>query len=107
VKSKNGNNNDYAAWFQEKIGENEIIGSKPDITWAEFDLKTMVKRGINAPSIIMWSVGNEVMEGNSGPYDEYPDLLVQLVQWVAEEDQTRPSTIGDNKLKAFWEEAIE
>ncbi|MEC1520571.1 discoidin domain-containing protein [Neobacillus niacini] len=106
ISSKNGNSNDYAAWFKKSVGDNPLLGATADITWAEFDIKTMVRRGINAPSIISWSTGNEVMEGNSGPYTEYPTILGQLATWVAEVDQTRPATIGDNKLKANWNEAI-
>lgn len=107
IKYKNGNSNDYAMWFREEIGDNPLVGAKPEMTWGEFDAKTMVRRGINAPSIIMWSVGNEVMEGNSSPYDEYPHVLKQLVEWVQEEDTTRPATTGENKLKGRWKEAIE
>lgn len=106
IGSKNGNYNDYAVWFKKLVGNNPLLGSKPDMTWAELDIKTMVRRGINAPSIISWSIGNEVMEGNSGPYTEYPAIAESLIKWVAEVDSTRPSTIGDNKLKANWGEAI-
>ncbi|MFJ7936072.1 sugar-binding domain-containing protein [Sporosarcina sp. NPDC096371] len=106
IGNKNGNSNDYAGWFKKLVGDNPLLGATADMTWAEFDIKTMVRRGINAPSIISWSTGNEVMEGNSGPYNEYPAILEQLATWVAEVDQTRPSTIGDNKLQASWGEAI-
>lgn len=106
IGSKNGNYNDYAKWFKESVGDNPLLGATADMTWAELDIKTMVRRGINAPSIISWSTGNEVMEGNSGPYNEYPAILEQLATWVAEVDQTRPATIGDNKLKANWNESI-
>lgn len=106
VDSKNGNIHDYASWFEKRVGDNQLLGATPDMIWAEFDLKTMVRRGINAPSIISWSVGNEVMEGNSGPYTEYPNILEQLVKWVAEVDETRPATIGDNKFKAGWDESL-
>lgn len=106
ISSKNGNSNDYAAWFKKSVGDNPLLGATADMTWAEFDIKTMVRRGMNAPSIISWSTGNEVMEGNSGPYTEYPEILGKSATWVAEVDQTRPATIGDNKLKANWSEAI-
>lgn len=106
VDSKNGNIHDYASWFNQSVGDNPLLGATSDMIWAEFDLKTMVRRGMNAPSIISWSVGNEVMEGNSGPYNEYPNILEKLVTWVAEVDETRPATIGDNKFKAGWDEPV-
>lgn len=105
---KNGNRNEYAIYFNETIGaDNTIAGGAADMTWAEFDVKEMVSRGKNAPSIIMWSLGNEVMEGNAGPFSHYDTLAAQLAEWVAEIDPTRPSTTGDNKFKANNAESIE
>lgn len=104
--AKNGNGNDYAKWFNQTIdGDNQILGAGDGMTWAQFDLTAMVKRGYNAPSIIMWSLGNEVMEGISGGVSNYPATAQKLVNWVKELDTTRPMTTGDNKLKANWSEA--
>lgn len=103
VSYKNGNIHDFASWFTKEVGESNLINSEPDITWAEYTIKTMVRRGINDPSIITWSIGNEVMEGNSGPYDNYPNIAADLTRWVEEVDDSRPSTIGDNKLKDNWQ----
>ena len=104
--AKNGNSNDYAKWFNQTIdGDNQILGAGDGMTWAQFDLTAMVKRGYNAPSIIMWSLGNEVMEGISGGISNYPATAQKLVNWVKELDATRPMTTGDNKLKANWSEA--
>lgn len=99
--SKNGNSYDYARYFDTQIGSgNSIAGGSSSMTWAEFDVKAMVERGKNAPSIIMWSIGNEVLEGtsNSAP-SEYPGIASDLVGWIQEVDTTRPVTFGDNKLK--------
>lgn len=103
---KNGNRFDYSESFEKVIGDNPILGAEPDMTWAEYDIKTMVRRGINSPAIISWSVGNEVLEGNAGPYDRYPEVAEKLVDWVAEIDTTRPATTGENKLKDKWPEGI-
>lgn len=98
---KNGNSNDYSKWFDVEIGaDNQITGAREGETWAEFDLKTMVSRGKNAPSMIMWSIGNEVVEGTSQQNKErFIELVPKLAQWVKEVDPTRPFTTGDNQFK--------
>lgn len=103
---KNGNRFDYSESFEKVIGDNPLLGAEPEMTWAEFDTKTMVRRGINDPSIISWSIGNEVLEGNTGPYDRYTEVAEKLADWVAEVDTTRPATTGENKLKDYWPEGI-
>ncbi len=55
--------------------------------WAETDLKDMVKRDRNHPSVIIWSVGNEVPEQR---YVDGTETLNMLRDWVREEDSTRP-----------------
>lgn len=55
--------------------------------WAETDLKTMVYRDRNHPSVFIYSVGNEV------PDQRIPEgvaKLSQLKSWVKEVDSTRP-----------------
>ena len=98
---KNGNSKDYARFFEQSVGKgNELIGAEADMTWAEFDLKAMVKRGMNAPSIIMWSLGNEVSEGTSeGLGDASKNIQTKLINWGKEVDKTRPYTRGDNNIK--------
>ncbi len=98
---KNGNSNDYSVWFNQTIGaENEIIGAEEGMTWAQFDLSVMIRRGQNAPSIIMWSLGNEVQEGTAyGLNQTYMDTQSKLISWAQELDETRPVTRGDNNVK--------
>jgi len=100
--------------------------------WAERDLKDLIHRDFNHPSVIMWSIGNEiewtykhystvfnevnpeakasgykyipvydpekiklVFEKNlKGKPDPLATISKQLVQWVKEEDTTRPTTCG-------------
>jgi beta-galactosidase len=59
--------------------------------WAERDLRAMLRRDRNHPSIILWSVGNEIPE-QGGP--EGRELAQTLVKIVHEEDATRPATTG-------------
>ena len=95
---KNGNQNDYSNYFTQKIGEgNQIIHGNINMTWAEYDLKEMIRKSQNAPSVIMWSLGNEISEGAGGNPADYIAHAKNLVKWALELDTTRPLTIGDNQ----------
>ena len=99
MNKKNNNNNDYSLWFNKQVGaDNAILGANADMTWAEFDLKAAVSRGQNAPSIVMWSLGNEIQEG-TGIYTGYKGKAKELIKWVQEADPTRMATIGSNDVK--------
>lgn len=101
--AKNGNYNDYARFFDQTIGQNAnyLSCAKSDQTWAEYHIKQMVRAGKNDPAVIMWSTGNEVQEGLEGynQTESYPQLLKKLINWITEIDDSRPVTLGDNKLK--------
>ncbi len=99
--SKNFNFYDYGMIFNEQItGDNRILGGKPGMTWAEYDIKQMVLRDRNSPSVILWSIGNEILGNIGGDISSYPAYSANLVKWVRECDDTRPATIGDNKTES-------
>lgn len=105
-RSKNGNTEDYGKWFGQTIaGDNAVLGGDKDETWAKFDLTSTINRDRNAPSVIMWSLGNEMMEGISGSVSDFPATSAKLVAWTKAADSTRPMTHGDNKIKANWNES--
>lgn len=105
-RSKNGNTEDYGKWFGQTIaGDNAVLGGDKDETWAKFDLTSTINRDRNAPSVIMWSLGNEMMEGISGSVSDFPATSAKLVTWTKAADSTRPMTHGDNKIKANWRES--
>jgi beta-galactosidase len=66
--------------------------------WHEQDLRAMMRRDRNHPSIIMWSVGNEVGEQYTG--EAGAAISTRLVGIAREEDATRPVTVAMNYAKA-------
>lgn len=77
--------NDYARFFMD---------------YAESDVKSMVRRSINNPCVIMWSLGNEIYDTRSAKASRVlQDPIVtatNLRNWVRELDTTRPCTLGEN-----------
>jgi beta-galactosidase len=66
--------------------------------WHEQDLRAMIRRDRNHPSIILWSVGNEVGEQYTGKAGAA--IGRELVTIAHEEDATRPATSAMNYAKA-------
>lgn len=86
---------DYGRFFEKPATHPD---AKPGQTWAEFDLKSMVSRGKNSPAIIMWSVGNEIGESNSGN-EKAVTTVKNLNKWVKDIDPTRYTTIGQDAFR--------
>lgn len=60
----------------------------------EQDLRALVRRDRNSPSVIIWSFGNEVGEQYTGK--EGATMAMELNNIIKEEDSTRPTTSAMN-----------
>lgn len=65
--------------------------------WHEPDLRAFIRRDRNNPSVIMWSIGNEVGEQYT---DKNGAAVAKILQDIAhEEDPTRPTAVAMNYAK--------
>jgi beta-galactosidase len=67
--------------------------------WHEQDLRSLIVRDRNHPSVIAWSFGNEV--GEQYTDKEGAALAKKLYDIVKEEDSTRPATFSMNYAKPY------
>lgn len=83
---KNSNVYDYSRFFSQ------------DDSYIEVVVKNVINRDKNIPSIIMWSIGNEVDEQTTQSFnDTYVSDGKKIVDYIKKYDTTRPTTFGNNK----------
>lgn len=81
------------AFDEWKTGKVENGYSKVWDQWHETDLRDMIRRDRNHPSVVMWSIGNEIREQQRKHGGEMAHMLTEICH---DEDPTRPVTAGFN-----------
>ena len=70
--------------------------------WHARDLKEFVCRDRNHPSVVMWSIGNELGEHNDKTPERAIRIATELTSIVKANDPTRPVTFGSWKEAPMW-----
>ena len=84
---------DYGRFFDQEATHPD---AKPGEKWSDFDLRMMVEKDKNNPSIIMWSLGNEVEEANGDARSIATAKRLKAV--IKAIDTERYVTMGENKF---------
>lgn len=85
------------AFDEWKIGKVPNGYNKYFDEWHVKDLRDLIKRDRNHPSVIMWSIGNEILE--QAKTDGWK-IAKELTEICHSEDPTRPTTAGFNYYPA-------
>lgn len=86
-------NYDYHRFFEAACS---YPGVEQGTTWAQFDLQQMIRSDRNSPSIIAWSLGNEIGETSQ---QKGLATVKNLVKWAKEIDTEHPVTMGEDKFR--------
>jgi len=90
---------DYSNYFSSEklvIKDGKPVGT--GITNFEYDAALMVRRDRNHPSVIMWSIGNEIAQRSDVPRGK--EIADAITRAIKHEDTTRPTTLAVND---YWD----
>ena len=91
----------FDVWQMAKV-ENDY--SKHFDDWHEQDLRDMIRIFRNSPSVVMWSIGNEILEQSQNTIGT--EIAQSLVAICKDEDTTRPTTAGFNQYRKPMENGM-
>lgn len=75
--------------------------------WHEIDLRTLIQRDRNHPSVVMWSSGNEIPEQDDAKGHAISQMLTDIIH---SEDRTRPVASGNDRVQAAfngWQKTVD
>jgi len=90
---------DYSNYFSKE--KQTIVDGKPvgmGVTNFEYDAALMVRRDRNHPSVIMWSIGNEIAQRSDVPRGK--EIAEAITRAIKQKDSTRPTTLAVND---YWD----
>ena len=90
---------DYSNYFSKE--KQTIVDGKPvgmGVTNFEYDAALMVRRDRNHPSVIMWSIGNEIAQRSDVPHGK--EIAEAITRAIKQKDSTRPTTLAVND---YWD----
>ena len=89
----------YDKWTRQHTG-----GRVPFEALWQKDIPEWVKRDRNSPSVVMWSLGNELQQDPNQPYNDFGVTMYQLMRpLVARYDPTRLVTVAMHPRYRNWE----
>ena len=71
--------------------------------WSEADMRSLVRHYRNHPSVIMWSIGNEMPDQTT---DQGVIIARNLTAYCHDEDPTRLTSLGCNKRDAVFRDIV-
>jgi len=87
----------FDEWRQPKLQTPDYGYHRYFDEWSARDLADMIERDRNHPSVVIWSVGNEVPDQTD---PRGPETLQGLLDIVHSADPSRPATVGCDNIAA-------
>ena len=89
----------YDKWTRQHTG-----GRVPFEQLWQYDIPEWIKRDRNSPSVVMWSLGNELQQDPNQPYNDFGVTMYRLMRTLINRyDSTRLVTVAMHPRYRNWE----
>ncbi len=89
----------YDKWTQQHTG-----GKVPFEQHWQYDVPEWIKRDRNSPSVVLWSLGNELQQDPNQPFNDFGVTMYRLMRTLLHRyDSTRPVTVAMHPRYRNWE----